>query len=208
MGAKYPYYLLADSPEGRAGRRPRLTRDGKYPPRDAHPRRHPPGLRLRARAAHHAQVHRQQRRDRRDLGGPPARRRGARPSLNAALASHGTPFKVATGGRAGQSIDFRARRGHAPLGRARPRRRPDGMGGPARGAARLARGGEGPRSPPSGRPASPARSEIDASIAARAEHEYLYDKPYEDRKRIRVAGPFTVESLSPHRTPPSAPMAR
>ena len=40
---------------------------------------------------------------------------------------------------------------------------------------------------------------IDASIAARAESEYLYDKPYEDKKRVRVAGPFTVESLSPHR---------
>ena len=33
--------------------------------------------------------------------------------------------------------------------------------------------------------------EIDASIAARAEYEYLYDKPYEDRSRVRVAGPFT-----------------
>ncbi len=41
--------------------------------------------------------------------------------------------------------------------------------------------------------------EIDASIAAKAEYEYLYDKPYEDRKKVRVAGPFTVESLSPHR---------
>jgi adenine-specific DNA-methyltransferase len=41
--------------------------------------------------------------------------------------------------------------------------------------------------------------EIDASIAAKAEPEYLYDKPYEDKKKIRVAGPFTVESLSPHR---------
>ena len=41
--------------------------------------------------------------------------------------------------------------------------------------------------------------EIDASIAARAEYEYLYDKPYEDRSRVRVAGPFTVESISPHR---------
>jgi adenine-specific DNA-methyltransferase len=44
------------------------------------------------------------------------------------------------------------------------------------------------------------QKEIDASIAAKAEHEYLYDKPYEDRKKVRVAGPFTVESLSPHRT--------
>ena len=41
--------------------------------------------------------------------------------------------------------------------------------------------------------------EIDASIAARAEYEYLYDKPYEDRSKVRVAGPFTVESISPHR---------
>ena len=43
------------------------------------------------------------------------------------------------------------------------------------------------------------QKEIDASIAAKAEYEYLYDKPYEDRRRVRVAGPFTVESLSPHR---------
>ena len=41
--------------------------------------------------------------------------------------------------------------------------------------------------------------EVDASIAAKAEVEYLYDKPYEDKKKVRVAGPFTVESLSPHR---------
>jgi adenine-specific DNA-methyltransferase len=32
-----------------------------------------------------------------------------------------------------------------------------------------------------------------------ADTELLYDKPYEDNKRIRVTGPFTVESLSPHR---------
>lgn len=43
------------------------------------------------------------------------------------------------------------------------------------------------------------QQEIDASIAAKAESEYLYDKPYEDRRKVRVAGPFTVESLSPHR---------
>jgi len=44
------------------------------------------------------------------------------------------------------------------------------------------------------------QKEIDASIAAKAEFEYLYDKPYVDNSRVRVAGPFTVESLSPHRT--------
>ena len=41
--------------------------------------------------------------------------------------------------------------------------------------------------------------EIDDSIAAKADYEFLYDKPYEDKKKVRVAGPFTVESLSPHR---------
>ncbi len=44
------------------------------------------------------------------------------------------------------------------------------------------------------------QEEIDASIAAKADFEYLYDKPYEDKTKVRVAGPFTVESLSPHRT--------
>jgi len=43
------------------------------------------------------------------------------------------------------------------------------------------------------------QKEIDASIAAKANYEYLYDKPYEDKGIVRVAGPFTVESLSPHR---------
>jgi len=42
--------------------------------------------------------------------------------------------------------------------------------------------------------------EIDASIAAKADSEFLYDKPYEDKSKVRVAGPFTVESISPHRT--------
>jgi len=48
------------------------------------------------------------------------------------------------------------------------------------------------------------QAEIDASIARRADTELLYDKPYEDRKRVRVSGPFTVESLSPHRVLSSA----
>jgi adenine-specific DNA-methyltransferase len=43
------------------------------------------------------------------------------------------------------------------------------------------------------------QKEVDASIAAKAEFEYLYDKPYEEKKKVRVAGPFTVESVSPHR---------
>jgi adenine-specific DNA-methyltransferase len=43
------------------------------------------------------------------------------------------------------------------------------------------------------------RQEIDAAISRHAETETLYDQPYEDNKRVRVCGPFSVESLSPHR---------
>ena len=43
------------------------------------------------------------------------------------------------------------------------------------------------------------QKEIDASIARAADVELLYDRPYEDKTKVRVAGPFTVESLSPHR---------
>ncbi len=43
------------------------------------------------------------------------------------------------------------------------------------------------------------QKEIDTSIAGKADTEYLYDKPYADNKKVRVARPFTVESLSPHR---------
>ena len=43
------------------------------------------------------------------------------------------------------------------------------------------------------------QQEIDASIARHADTQLLYDQPYEDKKRLRVTGPFTVESLSPHR---------
>jgi adenine-specific DNA-methyltransferase len=43
------------------------------------------------------------------------------------------------------------------------------------------------------------REEIDAAIARHADTEVLYDQPYEDNKRVRVCGPFSVESLSPHR---------
>jgi adenine-specific DNA-methyltransferase len=44
-----------------------------------------------------------------------------------------------------------------------------------------------------------SRTEIDAAIRRHADTELLYDQPYEDSSRIRVTGPFTVESLSPHR---------
>ena len=43
------------------------------------------------------------------------------------------------------------------------------------------------------------QQEIDESIARNADYETLYDQPFEDKSRVRVTGPFTVESLSPHR---------
>jgi adenine-specific DNA-methyltransferase len=45
-----------------------------------------------------------------------------------------------------------------------------------------------------------SREEIDAAIKRHADFEVLYDKPYEDKRKVRVTGPFTVESLSPHRS--------
>ncbi len=47
------------------------------------------------------------------------------------------------------------------------------------------------------------QKKIDDSIAKSADVEFLYDRPYEDKSRVRVAGPFTVESLSPHRVVPA-----
>jgi adenine-specific DNA-methyltransferase len=48
------------------------------------------------------------------------------------------------------------------------------------------------------------QKKIDESIAKKADVELLYDRPHEDKSRVRVAGPFTVESLSPHRVVPSS----
>ena len=45
-----------------------------------------------------------------------------------------------------------------------------------------------------------SRDEIAAAIARQADNEVLYDQPYEDKSRLRVTGPFTVENLSPHRS--------
>jgi adenine-specific DNA-methyltransferase len=43
-------------------------------------------------------------------------------------------------------------------------------------------------------------AEIDTAIKRHAEFEFLYDRPFEDPRKVRVTGPFTVESLSPHRS--------
>lgn len=45
-----------------------------------------------------------------------------------------------------------------------------------------------------------SRAEIDAAIKRHADYELLYDRPYANPGVVRVSGPFTVESLSPHRS--------
>ncbi|PLL10434.1 site-specific DNA-methyltransferase [Tabrizicola sp. TH137] len=197
MGARYPYYLLADSPEGQQ-KEAEVTRSvPKSTPTHGSIRQgfvydRVPHITLKS-IANNAEIDviwdRLQ----------PAVE-DAITALNAALAGHSTPFKVETGGRAGAKIDFTAS-GQVKL--------PSGEMAPANGFMEW----EIPREAPQGWPA-PAQAalkrfweariarqrEIDASIAAKADFEYLYDKPFIDNTKTRVAGPFTVESLSPHRT--------
>ncbi len=45
-----------------------------------------------------------------------------------------------------------------------------------------------------------SKKEIDAAILRHAEGETLYDQAEENTRKVRVSGPFTVESLSPHST--------
>jgi adenine-specific DNA-methyltransferase len=45
-----------------------------------------------------------------------------------------------------------------------------------------------------------SREDSERAIRRHAEFELLYDRPYEDNKKVRVAGPFTLESLSPYRS--------
>ena len=121
--------------------------------------------------------------------------------LNQTLRGHDTPFVIGTGGRKGENIDFTIAEadtvvlpsgGSAPvcgfLEWEVPLDAPEDWNDVAQKA--LARFWD----------ARTARQrEIDACIAASAEYERLYDKPYQDNRKVRVAGPFTVESLSPHR---------
>lgn len=48
--------------------------------------------------------------------------------------------------------------------------------------------------------AESTRGEIDDAIRRHADYELLLDRPFVDERKVRVPGPFTVESLSPHRS--------
>ena len=197
MGARYPYYLLADTPEGQAkegelSRTPPKTTPTHCSLRQGFVYERAPHVMLKD-IANNAEIdviwERMQ----------PAVE-DAIAALNIALRGHTTPFKVETGGRKGEKVSFTAS-GEVKL--------PSGEMAPANGLMEW----EVPREAPSGWPtkaqAALARfweariarqREIDASITAKADFEYLYDKPFTDNSKTRVAGPFTVESLSPHRT--------
>ena len=200
MGARYPWYLLADSPEGREQE---AEIEGREPPpaetygrvRQGFVYRRVPHVTLRdiANNAEIDVIHERM---------SPAVE-DALAELNAALRGSAAAWESPAGGRAGQRIDFGAADGETvalPSGEEAPanallewevpREAPDDWPEAARGpleafrAARLER-----------------QRAIDDSIARNAKQELLYDRPYEDRRRVRVAGPFTVESLSPHRIP-------
>ena len=198
MGARYPYYLLADSP---AGRQKEAEITGGVPPqspthgdiRQGFVYERVPHITLKS-IANNTEI---------DViweEKQPAVEKALR-DLNAALRGHGTPFEVETGGRAGQKIDFTAADGETV-------ELPSGEQAPANALLEW----EVPREAPSSWPDAAKKAleafwqaridrqkAIDAAIERNAEQEYLYDRPYEDKSRVRVAGPFTVESLSPHR---------
>jgi adenine-specific DNA-methyltransferase len=200
MGAKYPYYLLADSKAGTD----RAVKEGFGTPSDGpfhediragFVYERVPHITLKA-IANNTEI------DVISDSLQPAVE-DARARLNAALKGYTTPFEVTTGGRAGKTIDFTA------LGEVTM---PSGEPAPADGFMEW----EIPREAPAGWPEA-AKAALDAFWTARIarqrkideaierkgredDYEILYDKPYEDRNRIRVAGPFTVESLSPHRS--------
>ena len=160
MGARYPYYLLADSPEGQrkeaeiAGKAPSETpthgnvRHGFVYERVPH-------ITLKS-IANNAEIDVIHEQFQATLG-------PLRDKLNAALKKHWEEWEIPRPADEKWSAEVETL--HAEWWK-----------------QRIAR-----------------QQAIDASIAAKADSEYLYDKPYEDPKKVRVAGPFTVESLSPHR---------
>ncbi|MGZ5441488.1 MAG: site-specific DNA-methyltransferase [Thermoanaerobaculia bacterium] len=160
MGARYPYYLLADSREGqiKEGEITRTLPSSQSVRNNIHHGfvyERVPHITLKS-IANNAEIDVIWEKWQKTL-------EPLREKLNAALKQQWEEWEIPR--EAGAKCDIPARNAHAQWW-----------------VARIAR-----------------QKEIDASIAAKAEFEYLYDKPYQDPKKVRVAGPFTVESLSPHR---------
>ncbi|MBK1630904.1 site-specific DNA-methyltransferase [Thiohalocapsa halophila] len=231
MGARYPYYLLADSKAGQRKEAEVTRTEPSTAPthgdiRQGFVYQRVPHITLKA-IANNAEI---------DVIWEQwqPRVQGTLDRLNAALRGHKTPFEPATGGRAGKPVVFDAADDATftmPSGEVvpayalmdwevpreapadwlsesvaaeedAPRRHDEHEAEAAKGTScsSCLRGETVTEALKDFWQARIARQrEIDASIAAKADFEYLYDKPFEDKKTVRVAGPFTVESLSPHR---------
>ena len=200
MGARYPYYTLADSPEGQ---RAEAKLSGTEPKGDAtygdirqgFVYERVPHVTLKA-IANNTEID--------AIWGQ------RQPAVEAALGNLNetltklrslAPFPVTRGARKGQSVDFAAPAGAVEL--------PSGDPAPTNGLLEWEVPREAPDCwPPEARSALAAfwdariarQREIDDSITRKADFETLYDRPVEDKTRVRVAGPFTVESLAPHCT--------
>ena len=198
MGARYPFYLLADSEEGRrkeaeVSGKDYVEKATQGSVRQGFVYRRVPHITLKT-IANNAEIDVlwEQHQPRVEV---------ALAALNEALRGHRTPFEVTTGCRAGEIVSFDA---------------------PANGVFEMPNGKvvpafellewEVPREAPSAWQKAVTRlldefweargarhKSIEESIAAKADPVYLYDDPYDDPRRVRVAGPFTVESISPHR---------
>lgn len=160
MGARYPYYLLADSPEGlekeaELTRTPPKQRETRGDIRQGFVYERVPHITLKS-IANNAEIDVIWERFQDEL-------EPLRAALNAALGESWEEWEIPR--EAEETWPQKAKDLHALWWE-----------------QRIAR-----------------QKEIDASIAAKADFEYLYDKPYPDKSKVRVAGPFTVESLSPHR---------
>ncbi len=160
MGGRYPYYLLADSPEGHAKKAELAGKAPSETPSSGNIRQgfvyeRVPHITLKS-IANNVEI---------DMIWEEyqATLEPLREALNAALNEQWREWEIPR--EAGEHWPAEARRLHAEWWE-----------------ARIAR-----------------QRAVDASIAAKADHEYLYDKPHEDKSKVRVAGPFTVESLLPHR---------
>ena len=199
MGARYPYYLLADSSEGLRKEAEISGRAVVDKPTHGNVRHgfvyeRVPHITLKS-IANDAQIDVLWEKYQPKVDETLQR-------LNAALRGHKTPFRVTTGWREGKDIRFDTGENSTltmPSGEVvpasvlvawevplqAPPEWPDATRKPFADfwEARIAR-----------------QRAIDASIVAKAEFEYLNDRPYLEPKTVRVAGPFTVESLSPHRT--------
>ena len=198
MGARYPYYTLTDSPEGQREEARLAGIEPKSGPtygdiRQGFVYQRVPHVTLKS-IANNTEIdaiwERHQPAVEAALG-----------ALNETLRDHSTPFRITRGARKRQTLDFTA-----------PAERIALPNGDPASANRFLEW-EVPREAPEDWPAVvrtalavfwetriTRQQEIDASIARKADFEHLYDKPVEDKSKVRVAGPFTVESLAPHRT--------